>query len=244
MPSQLRLPIVLLLLPLASMAQDLDTVLERNAAAHGGTENWARIENVRIQLTIAEPGFELSGTYVATRKGSMRIDVEADGERVFSEGLHNGSAWQWSPQGGVEEQRQKAAAALRHGIEMPGRFFTLLGVRDRGTTITLEGSVAEGGRQQWQVRVVLDDGFSRDYFIDQDTSRISRQRDRRAFHPGVDPTPQTVETRFQDELWIDGVLLFRRSDNVDPDNDEWLGTSQLRSVEHNIELPERYFLPQ
>jgi hypothetical protein len=174
-----RLLIYLLLLSFNVGAQDLDAILELNAAAHGGADNFKRIENVRFQLTISEPGFEVSGTYVATRHGSMRIDIEADGQRVFSEGLHQGQAWQWKPGSGFEDQDGEAAAALRHGIDSPGRFFTMNQVRERGATITLEGAVPEGDPQQWQLRIVLPDGFSRDYFIDQESGRTVRERDYR-----------------------------------------------------------------
>jgi hypothetical protein len=52
-----RLLIYLLLLSFNVGAQDLDAILELNAAAHGGADNFKRIENVRFQLTISEPGF-------------------------------------------------------------------------------------------------------------------------------------------------------------------------------------------
>ncbi len=222
---------------------DLDAILETNTVAHGGADNFARIENVRFQLDISEPGFEVSGTYVATRQGSMRIDIEADGQRVFSEGLHQGKAWQWTPADGFEDQDEDAAAALRHGIDSPGRFFSMEQVRERGATISLEGAVSEDEQPQWQLRLVLPDGFSRDYFIDQETGRIVRERDYRAFHPAIDATRETVETRFEGEKWVDGVLRSTRSENRNADTGEWLGTTQVRSVEHNIVIEEGYFEP-
>lgn len=234
----------LLLASLNCAAQDLDAILELNNAAHGGADNFARIENVRYLLTISEPGFEVSGTYVATRQGSMRIDIEADGQRVFSEGLHHDKAWQWTPGSGFEDQDVAAAAALRHGIDFPGRFFTMSQVRERGASITLEGAVAEDDQQQWQLRLVLPDGFSRDYFIDQETGLTVRERDYRAFHPAIDATRETVETRFEGELWVDGVLRSTRSENINAETGEWLGTALVRSVEHNIDIEEGYFQPR
>jgi hypothetical protein len=115
--------------------------------------------------------------------------------------------------------------------------------RERGATITLVGAVTEGDRQQWQLRLVLPDGFSRDYFIDPQTWRAVRERDHRAFHPAIDDTKETVETRYQGESWMDGVLRFTRSDNSNADTGEWLGTTQVRSVEHNIEIGNDYFQP-
>ena len=234
----------LLLVSLSCPAQDLNTILEMNTVAHGGSDNFSRIENVRFLLKISEPGFEVSGTYVATRQGSMRIDIEADGQRVFSEGLHQGNAWQWTPGSGFEDQDKTAAAALRHGIDFPGRFFSMSQVRERGATITLVGEVAEGDRQQWQLRLVLPDGFSRDYFVDQKSGRTLRQRDYRAFHPAIDATRETVETRYEGEIWQDGLLRFTRSENRNADTGEWLGTTLVQSVEHNVDIDGDYFQPE
>jgi hypothetical protein len=235
--------ISLLLISLCCRAQDLDTILELNTSAHGGSGNFSKIENVRFLLNISEPGFEVSGTYLATRDGNMRIDIEADGERVFSEGLFRGNAWQWTPGKGMEEQDAPAAAALRHGIESPGRFFSIEQVRERGASITLVGEVADGDGKQWQLRLVLPDGFSRDYFIDQESGRTVRERDYRAFHPAVDARKETIETRYGGEHWVDGVLRFTQSENRNADSGAWLGTTKVLSVEHNIDVADEYFQP-
>jgi len=38
-------------------------------------------------------------------------------------------------------------------------------------------------------------------------------------------------------------VLFTRSDNSNADTGEWLGTTLVRSVEHNIEVANDYFQP-
>jgi hypothetical protein len=45
-------------------------------------------------------------------------------------------------------------------------------------------------------------------------------------------------------LWVEDVLRFPRTDNKNLKNDEWLGTTLVRSVEHNVEIPARYFMAQ
>lgn len=218
---------------IAAHAEDLDTILALNATAQGSA-GLAKVTSVRHSLSIKEPGFEVAGTYVASRAGFMRIDIRSDGEHVFSEGLDQEDAWAWSPEDGVSTQSEAGAQALLHGIEMPGHFYTLLAVRDRGAKVTLVGALTEGGRSEWQVHVVMADGFERDYFIDQSTHRLTRQRDHRAFHPDVDPTLVTVETRFEDPELVDGVLVFMRQEQTNLDTGEWLGTTRVQSVEFNI----------
>ncbi len=225
----------------AADASQLDEILACNTRAVGGDENWSRIENLRIELQIREPGFEVQGSYVASRSGDMRIDIRADGQRVFAEGLHGGRAWEWTPQAGRREAGEQAAAALRHGIEMPGRFFTMGQVRDRGARVELIPTEEAAAAGEWQLRITLADGFGSDLFVDRATCRVARSRDRRAFHPGVDPTETVIETRHTGELWTDGVLRHPISENRDLTADAWLGTTQVRSIEHNVELPENFF---
>jgi len=85
--NRIYLIVCLLVLSFPGVAQDLESILEKNTEAHGGAGNFETIGNVRFQLVTREPGFEISGTYVATRDGNMRFDIEAGGQRVFSEGL-------------------------------------------------------------------------------------------------------------------------------------------------------------
>jgi hypothetical protein len=223
------------LIPLGSAGdcQDLDAILALNATAQG-SDRLAEVTSVRHRLRIKEPTFEVDGTYVASRAGSMRIDIQSDGQHVFSEGLDAGGAWQWSPETGVSAQSEAGAEALLHGIEMPGHFYTLQAVRERGAGVTLVGAVTEGERSEWQIHVVMADGFERDYFIDQSSHRLTRLRDRRAFHPDVDPTQVTVETRYEDPEWVDGVLVFMRHEQANLDTGEWLGTTRVQSIEFNL----------
>ena len=102
----------------ATRAESLDHILACNAEALGGERAFAQIDNLRIQLDIAEPGFEVTATYVASRAGLMRIDVMAGDERVFAEGLDDAGAWQWTPDAGVT--RSSAAAAVTNLNGLPG----------------------------------------------------------------------------------------------------------------------------
>lgn len=230
-------------LPWQASAGQLEDLLARNADAVGGADNWARISNVRVHLDIEEPDITISANYVATREGNMRINIQMDGKTVFSEGLNQGQAWQWTPKGGTEQQDEAYAAALRHGIEFPGRFYTLQDLQQNGTEVTLEGDLFDDNRRQWRVRVTLEDGFSRDYFIDDETALVAREHDRRAFHPTADPDEVLIETRKTEPAWVADTLYFRVSRNINLETGEWLATTTVQSAERNVEIPENYFLP-
>ena len=219
----------------------LNDILACNAAAVGGEQALERIDNLRIRLEIREPTFEVTGTYIASRDGEMRIDIEAGGERVFAEGLIDGRAWQWTPDAGVDASRPEGAAALRHGIESPGRFWTLGQLQARGLGIKLVEAGPPARDGEWQLRLTRADGSALDYFLDRESCLPTREVTQRAFHPDVDATEVSVETVFSEPEWFDGVLRFRRGESRNLDTGEWLGTTAILDVEHNVPLPDGLF---
>lgn len=237
------LTLLLFLAPVAAMAagETLDEILACNAGKLGGEAALGAIDNLRVELDIAEPGFAVQGIYVASRDGRMRIDIFADGQRVFAEGLNEKGAWQWSPDGGVKASNALGAATLRNGVEAPGRFWTLRQLRGRGLQVEwLEpGPLARPG--EWQLRLTREDGSTLDYFLSCTTCRPTREVSRRAFHPDVDPTEVPVETAFSEPFAVDGVTRLRHGESRRLDTGEWLGNTVLRSVEHNVTLPEGHF---
>lgn len=216
-------------------ADALDDLLACNAAALGGDAAFEAVNNLRIELDIREPTFEVRGDYVASREGFMRIDIYAGEQRVFAEGLNAGGAWQWTPDSGLKASAAAAAAALRNGIEAPGRFWTLQQLRARGLRIELleDAALAKGG--EWQLRMTRPDGSSFDYFIARETCLPTREVSQRAFHPDVDPTEVPVETAFSEPFTVDGVTRFRRGESRRLDTGEWLGTTALLNLGHDIE---------
>lgn len=225
----------------ASAPETLEEVLACHAEAIGGERALGAVDNLRIVLDIREPTFEVRGTYVATRDGQMRIDIFAGQQRVFAEGLNEEGAWQWIPDAGVTASNAAGAATLKRGIESPGRFWTLGQLQARGLDIELleAGPLANAG--EWQLRLTRDDGSTFDYFLDRETCLPTREVSRRAFHPDADATVVPLETAYSEPERFDGVMRFRRGESRNLGTDEWLGTTVVRSFEHNVVLPEGYF---
>lgn len=249
-PSPPPLLLLLLLVGLAgpaptALAGRLDTILACNAAALGGMATLAGVDTLRFDLDIRELEFAVMGRYVASRDGTMRIDIFADGEQVFSEGLSDGRAWQWTP-GGLTEAGPEGAAALRHGIEAPGRFWTLGQLRDRGLQVEWLESGPHARSREWQLRLTRADGSQFDYFIDRFSCLPTREVSHRALHPDADPTVIAIETSWREPFTVDGVVRFRVSEQRNLDSGEWLGTTRIVDVTQNLDLAEGYFtgIPQ
>lgn len=58
---------------------NLDQLIERNLQAAGGRSATRAVQAIKVNLHIADPGFEADGVYYATRPGRMRIDINLTG---------------------------------------------------------------------------------------------------------------------------------------------------------------------
>ena len=110
----------------------LDEIIERNTGAMGGRGAIEAVQSIQIELHIKDPSFEIDCTYYATRPGKMRIDVSAEGKHVFTEAFDGRNGWQWEGKGEQKPATEKATAALRHGVELPGKLFGLHELQARG----------------------------------------------------------------------------------------------------------------
>src|SRR5262249_40052524 len=81
----------------------------------------------------------------------------------FREG-YDGSAWEFYGDPGIVLRTVgAAAAAARHGDYIHG---PLIDYRDQGSSLTLVGKVQFAGRDSYQLRLKMMDGFEEDEFID------------------------------------------------------------------------------
>ena len=215
----------------------VDEVIERHTKAMGGRAAIEAIQSIEFDLHITDPTFEVDGTYFAARPGKMRIDVKAGGEHVFTEAFDGQKGWQWEGKGSA----QKATAALRHGVELPGKLFGLHELKAGGHPIELAERENIDGIQYYVLRLTLNDGYSTTLYVDRKTWLITRRRDVRPLHVDVDPTPTTIEQGSSDFRTISGVQFAFASSETDLQSGKVLETSQVRSVKINPPLAPSIF---
>ena len=226
----------------AGMAGDtlLGDVIRKNTDARGGAAALEAVRAIEIELTITEPTFEVDALYRATREGKMRIDIFADGERVFTEGFDGSDGWQLH--GGATEATDMSAegqAAVKHGIvtnlhglhEFPGL----------GHRLLLKGRETVGGTNYLVVDVIFDDGFVSRNYLDPQTFLVARTRQDAALHPDVDPEMRRFETREFDYREIDGILLAFRTVKTDLDNNQQVQSTLARKITINPDLDAAIF---
>jgi len=219
-----------------------DQVIARNTQAMGGLAAIEAVKSVEVDLHIADPEFEVDGKYRAARPGRMRIDVMASGKHVYTEALDGNRGWQWTGEGAViQEESPKATAALRHGVELPGKLFGLHELRQRGHRVELAGRETIDSTNYYAVRVTLGDGYTTTLYIDPSNWLIARRRDVRALHVDVDPTPTTIESRFSDFRKVDGVLFPFSSRDTNLATGKVLETVRVHSIKLNLQFDDAIF---
>lgn len=224
-------------------APDLDVVIAKHIEARGGAAAIEAIQSYEADIRIVEPTFEVDGNYVATRDGRMRIDIKVGRDRVFTEALDHGRAWSWSPDTGVSEGSEMGAAALRHGIEFPFKLFGLHEMRQRGHRLELAGRESIEGVDYYVLKLTLDDGFESRYYVHPGTWMIERDRQQRALHVDVDPTPEWIETIYGDFREVGGVLFAHRQVERKVSAGEVLSTGTISAIRLNAPLAADRFSP-
>jgi hypothetical protein len=218
----------------------VDDVIDRNTQATGGRAAIEAVRSIEVDLHVADPGFEVDGKYWAARPGRMRIDILADGKRVYTEAFDGTRGWQ-SKGAAVEEASSKGTAALRHGVELPGKLFGLHELRQRGHSVELGKRELIDGTNYYPLRVTMADGYITNLYVDPVSWLITRRRDVRPLHVDIDPTPTTIESRYSDFRKIDGVLFAFFSTDTDLATGKTLETTRVHSVQVNPQFDASIF---
>jgi outer membrane lipoprotein-sorting protein len=219
----------------------LNEIVERNTNAMGGRVAIETVQSIQIDLHIKDPSFEVDGTYYAARPGKMRIDVSAEGKHVFTEAFDGERGWQWEGKGEQKPTTEKGTAALRHGVELPGKLFGLHELGARGHKLKLLGREKIDGINYYVLQVVLNDGYTLSLYVDPNSWLVTRRRDVRPLHVDVDPTPTTIEQVSSDFRDVNGVKFPFATTETDLNTSKLLESTITKSVKINPTLPATLF---
>jgi outer membrane lipoprotein-sorting protein len=219
----------------------LDEIVERNTDAMGGRAAIEAVQSIQIDLHIKDPSFEVGGIYYAARPGKMRIDVSAEGKHVFTEAFDGQSGWQWDGKGEQKPATEKATAALRHGVELPGKLFGLHELNARGHRMKSIGREQIDGVNYYVLQLVLNDGYTVSLYVDPNSWLVTRRRDVRPLHVDVDPAPTTVEQVSSGFRDVNGVKFPFATTETDLNIGKLLESTVTKSVKINPKLPPALF---
>ena len=219
----------------------LDEIVRRNTDAMGGRAAIEAVQSIQIDLHIKDPSFEVDGTYYAARPGKMRIDVSVEGKHVFTEAFDGQNGWEWEGKGEQKPATEKGIAALRHGVELPGKLFGLHELKARGHTMKSMGREQIDGVNYYALQLILSDGYSISLYVDPNSWLITQRRDVRPLHVDVDPTPTTIEQVSSDFRTVNGVKFPFATTETDINTGKVLESTTTKSVKINPTLPATFF---
>ncbi len=221
----------------------LDDLVARHTAASGGAAAIEAVQAIEYRLHITEPTFQVDGTYVTDRRGRMRIDVHADGARVYTEAWDGRTAWQMGPDGVAKPSAPTGAAALWHGASFPGKLLGLHEMARQGHVLLRLPAETLDGQRFDVIRLTFSDGFATRLYFDPATHLLARQRDERALHPDLDPTKKLLENRYADWRPVDGVMRSFGGSQVDAATGAELQQTHVTSVRSLVALDDARFAP-
>jgi hypothetical protein len=219
----------------------LADLVDRHTAAMGGRQAIEAITSVEYRLRIVEPTFAVDGVYSADRSGRMRIDIYADGERVYTEAHDGRGAWQMGADGKATASTALGAAALWHGTQFPGKLLGLHEMAEHGHRLEFVGEERHDGILYPVIRLTLRDGFTSYLYFNPETWLLERQRDERALHPDVDPRQKLLENRFTDYRQLQGMMRSYGGSQVDIGSGATLQTSTVTGLRVNVALEDELF---
>jgi hypothetical protein len=225
----------------SSDSLSLEEIVERNTDAMGGRAAIEAVQSVQIDLHIKDPSFEVDGTYCAARPGKMRIDVSAEGKHVFTEAFDGHSGWQWEGKGDEKPATEKGTAALRHGVELPGKLFGLHELKGRGHKIKSIGREQIDAVNYYALQLILNDGYTVSLYVDPNSWLVTRRRDIRPLHVDVDPTPTMIEQVSSDFREVSGVKFPFATTETDLNRGKLVESTVIKSVKVNASLPTTFF---
>jgi hypothetical protein len=220
-----------------SHSLSLDEIIERNTDAIGGRAAIVAVQSIQIDLHIKDPSFEVDGTYYAARPGKMRIDVSAEGKHVFTEAFDGHRGWEWEGEGGQKPATEKGTAALRHGVELPGKLFGLHELKGRGHRMKSIRREQIDGVNYYVLELILNDRYAVSLYVDPNSWLVIRRRDVRPLHVDVDPTPTTIEQVSSDFRDVNGVKFPFATAETDLNTGQLLESTVTKSMKINPTLP-------
>ena len=221
-------------------AGTLEDIISKHTEARGGASAIEAIKAIRVKLEIIEPNFTVTGDYVATRDGFMRIDIYAEGERVFTEALGPDGGWQMFADGRIEGLSEDGEKALQRGVVS-----NLFGLHEReahGHNLQLAGDIELDGKTFIGLVETAPDGFEKTLFLDPENYLVVHGMEVSALHPDIDPAKQqflTVNSAFST---IDGVVFSDMEEKYDRNTGDVVQRSRVTERLINPTLDRQLFL--
>lgn len=220
-------------------AQSADAIIDKYLKARGGYKKLKAIETLRMTGTYQE-GEASFGTYIEWRRPSSRVVVVGVPNEVYREGF-NGTSWEYSAPSGdlkITEPTSAAGKAARRGAEFDE---SIVDYREKGHSVDLIGREKLNGRDVYHLRVTLNDGWVKDYYLDTKTHLIVALRKAMPLH-AIGPDIESL-SMYEDYKPVAGVLFPHLFVERNTATGKIMNTLRWERIEANVRIDERQFSP-
>ena len=191
---------VVLGIPALASAQTVDDIVAKHIQARGGYDKLKAIQSIKMTRTVATPFTNVQLIVYKKRPNLARYEQTPKGQTTTTaRGINADAAWDTLAGGKIATRPDKVALEAR---EVDADFDGLLvDWKEKGHTVTLEGTEPYAGSQAYKLKVTTKGGFVRDVFIDT-KSFMEIGVSGTSLLPQMDP--KTKEFRTQTQAFVFG----------------------------------------
>lgn len=226
------------LLPLAAVADDmsLDEVLAAHYEAIGGLEAWGAVEAVQFRgMVTVGPGMEAPTTMTIQRPSNLRLEFTMQGMTAV-QAYDGDKAWMVMPFMGSDKPQEMNEDMSRSFVEQADLEGPLMNWEEKGHQVELMGRADVEGTDTYKLKVTLDNGDVRYYFLDSEYfATIKTEGKTKAMGQEIE-----VETTLSDYKPV-GDLMIAHAISSSPKGTDQAQTITIDEVVLNPEVEEGIF---
>jgi hypothetical protein len=231
---------VALLLSLAASAQTVDEVIAKNIAAHGGMEKLKAVKTLRETGHYAQGSFRAGFVQENSRPGKVREENIIQGLTAV-DGYDGKTGWRVNPFSGRRDAQLLSEDDLKGLAEDADIDGQLVGYKQKGHKAELLGHDPVEGTDCYKVKLTLNNGDIRTYYIDTDSNLEIKMESQRIVRGSLEEN----ETYFGDYEKVEGVyypFAFQTAEKGTPESDRTQYT--VEKIEVNVPLSDdRFAMP-
>lgn len=224
-----------LLLPVASLSQNVDEIIARNAQARGGIEKLRAMKSLRITARLSQGSFR--ATFRQENKRSDKVREETIIQGMAQVQAYDGkSAWQINPFGGRRDPELMSRDDTRALILDADPDGLLIDYKEKGHKAELVGRDPVEGTDCYKIKLILKDGDVRYYYLDADSYLEIKMETQSTVRGAV----QFTDTMLGDYEQVDGIYFPFSVEQAETGTEKWLRLT-VEKIEVNPPLDDSVF---
>lgn len=232
--NQLICVIIFLSLPSLVFSQSVDEIIEKHIVAHGGAENWNKVEALKItgQFT----AFSLEEDYMCykTKSGSYYSDYHLGVENIV-EGFNGKTGWTTDPWQEMDYARNLNSGEVNVFLQKAEFFTPFFNYKEKGHKVEYTGLDTIDGLEVFTLKLTRSNEKVETWYLDSKTYLEYLCKSDWIDFARVMPS----EIFFDDFRTVDGLVIPFFTDRTFWQRDRVL---QIENVEINPEIDEKIFV--